>query len=528
MKVKIWLISWLIIVASALSVLGFWVYKIDPFFHYHKPDLDGYFYSLDNQRSQNDGISKHFDYDALISGTSMTENFRTTEADKIFGCNSIKVAYSGGSYKEINDNIENALEANKDLKLVIRCLDMHKFLSPYDDMRTDLGKFPTYLYDSNPLNDVEYLLNRDVIFGRAYQMTLDNDKERFEPGITKFDDYSRWQSSYEFGMNTVSPNGVTVTENEQIHLTEEEKEVIKKNIDLNVTSVADEYPNVNFYYFYSPYSVVTWNKWQTRGILYKMLGAEAYITEIIVPHKNIHLFSFNNRTDIITDLNNYKDYEHYACWINTLMLKWMHDGQYQLTEDNYKEYLKQEYDFFTTFDYASVNGQVDYEADFYAAALLNKELTGIDPLDVLNDDDVDVAINGAEYITDDTGRNAIVNCHGALSRDYNTDNLTDYIRDKEFIGIKFNVNLDEGYNYLCFNGQKLMDQGRLTAYVYGEDGAIVGQIEANYPDLDTEVHQYVIDLSTIRGKVTVVLNGGFVDYTGSPDSNYQFSNIYMY
>ena len=174
MKVKIWLISWLIIVASALSVLGFWVYKIDPFFHYHKPDLDGYFYSLNNQRSQNDGISKHFDYDALISGTSMTENFRTTEADKIFGCNSIKVAYSGGSYKEINDNIENALEANKDLKLVIRCLDMGKFLSPYDDMRTDLGKYPTYLYDSNPLNDVEYLLNRDVIFGRAYQMTLDN------------------------------------------------------------------------------------------------------------------------------------------------------------------------------------------------------------------------------------------------------------------------------------------------------------------------------------------------------------------
>ena len=109
MKVKIWLISWLIIVVSALSVLGFWVYKIDPFFHYHKPDLEGYFYPLNNERSQNDGISKYFDYDALISGTSMTQNFRTTEADKIFGCNSIKVAYSGGSYKEINDNIEKPL-----------------------------------------------------------------------------------------------------------------------------------------------------------------------------------------------------------------------------------------------------------------------------------------------------------------------------------------------------------------------------------------------------------------------------------
>lgn len=528
MKVKIWLISWLIIVVSALSVLGFWVYKIDPFFHYHKPDLEGYFYPLNNQRSQNDGISKYFDYDALISGTSMTENFRTTETDKIFGCNSIKVAYSGGSYKEINDNIEKALAANDNLRLVIRCLDMGRFYDAYDVMRLDLGDYPTYLYDSNPFNDVEYLLNRDVAFGRAYQMTLDNDKEGFKPGITSFDDYSRWQSSYVFGINTVSPNGVTLEEKEQVHLTDEKKEVIKKNIDLNVTSVADEHPDVDFYYFYSPYSVLSWNEWRAAGTLYKMLEAEEYITELIVPHKNIHLFSFNNRTDITTDLNNYKDAPHYACWINSLMLKWMHEGQYQLTEDNYKKYLKQEYDFYTTFDYASVNGQVDYEADFYAAALLNKELTGVDPLDVLNDDKVDVSINGAEYITDDTGRNSIVNCHGALARDNNTDTLADYLKDKEFIGIKFDVNLDEGYNYLCFDGQKMVDHGRLTAYVYDEDGNLAGQIEANYKDLDTEVHQYVIDLSTMSGNITVVLNGGYVDYTGSPDSNYQFSNIYMY
>ena len=527
MKVKIWLICWLIIVVSALSVLGFGVYKIDPFFHYHEPDLDAYYYILNNQRSQNDGIIKHFDYDALITGTSLTENFKTTEADKIFGCNFIKVPYSGGSYKEINDNIENALETNDKLKLVIRCLDMGRFYDAYDVMRTDLGRYPTYLYDSNPFNDVEYLLNRDVIFGRAYQMTLDNDEEGFEPGITEFDDYSSWQSSCIFGVKTVCPDGITVTETEQIHLTDSEKEIIKKNIDINVISVADEHPDVDFYYYYSPYSVVTWNEWKTEGTLYKMLEAEAYITELIVPHKNIHLFSFNNRTDITTNLNNYKDGTHYAIWINSLILKWMHDGKYRLTSDNYQDYLKQEYDFYTTFDYASVNDQEDYEVDYYAAALLNNELTGAAPMDVLNDDKVDVSINGAEYIKEN-GKNAIVNCHGTLTRDYKTETLVDYIRDKEFIGIKFDVNLEDGYNYLCFNGQKIVDHGRLTAYVYDENGTLIDQIEVNYPDLDNEIHQYVMDLSAISGKVTVVLNGGYIDSTGSPDSNYQFSNVYMY
>lgn len=493
MKIKVWLISWLIIVMSALGTLGFWVYKVDPYFHYHKPKLDKYFYQLDNQRSQNDGISKHFEYDALISGTSMTENFRTTEADKIFGCNAIKVSYSGGSYKEINDNIKNALESNDNLKTIIRCLDMAAFCSSYDSMRYDLGEYPTYLYDNKLFNDVEYLLNRDIIWGKVCQMMLDNRKEGFKPGITQFDDYSRWQSYYVFGINAVIPNGITVVETEQTHLSEGERQMIKKNIELNVTSIAAEYPDVDFYYFYSPYSVVEWNEWKTRGILYKMLEAEEYVTELIVPYKNIHLFSFNSRTDITTDLNHYKDSIHYASWINSLILKWMHDGKYQLTEDNYKEYMKQEYDFYTTYDYASVDGQEDFEADFYAAALLNEELTGVKPLNVLDD------------------------CKGEI-----------IINEAGSIAMKFKVNLDEGYNYLYFNAQKIAECEQLAVYVYDDAGVVVEQIEKNFSDLDNEMHQYAMDLSTINGDVTIVLNGAAVNYVDNSKFNYQFSDIYIY
>ena len=58
-----------------------------------------------------------------------------------------------------------------------------------------------------------------------------------------------------------------------------------------------------------------------------MPEAEAYITELIIPHKNIPLYSFNSRTDITGDLNNYKDSVHYAIWVNSMVLKWMHDGE---------------------------------------------------------------------------------------------------------------------------------------------------------------------------------------------------------
>ena len=344
--------------ALLLCIAAITVYRVDPYFHYHKPQTDKYYYELNNQRSQNDGIIRHFDYDAVITGTSMTENFRTTEAEKLFGSSFIKVSYSGGTYKEINDCIEKALKEQPGLKIVVRGLDMVRFFDAKDLMRPDLGNYPDYLYDEDLFNDIEYLLNRDVLFGIVREMIKESKEEGFEPGITSFDEYSRWQDDYVFGKASVFPNGVHVEEAPVFtHLTEEEKTVIRENVEANITETADEHPDVEFYYFYSPYSIGWWNDIRNDGTLLKQLEAEAYITELIVSHKNIHLFSFNNRTDITTDLENYKDIHHYSDKISSLILEWMSKDEYRLTEENYKAYLKEERDFYTAFDYSSLLDQ---------------------------------------------------------------------------------------------------------------------------------------------------------------------------
>lgn len=150
MRSKYWLAGWLVLVTAMLAVIGSYVYRVDPYFHYHKPDTGRYFYTLDNQRSQNDGICKHFDYDALVTGTSMTENFKISEVNALFGVNAIKVPYSGGTYKEINDSLVIAFQNNPNLKTVIRCLDYSKLLEEKDAMRNDLGKYPTYSMTATP------------------------------------------------------------------------------------------------------------------------------------------------------------------------------------------------------------------------------------------------------------------------------------------------------------------------------------------------------------------------------------------
>lgn len=530
MKSKIWIAGWFSIVTFMLCVIGGWVYRVDPFFHYHKPDIEEYFYRLNNERSQNDGITKHFDYDALITGTSMTENFQTSEMDEIFGCNSIKVPFSGGSYKEINDNLRVALKNNENLKIIIRCLDMGRFFDEKDAMRNDLGTYPTYLYDRNPFNDVNYLFNRDIIWNRVYAMTESREAEDFAPGITSFDDYARWQKDFTFGRKTVLPNGIAKFEpGAPVHLTNEEKEIIRGNIEQNVTMLAKEYPDVKFYYFFSPYSIVWWQPLVSDGTVYKQLEAEQYIIELILEAENIQLFSFNNRYDITADLNNYKDTTHYGTWVNSLILQWMHDKKYQLTKENYLDYLRNESEFYLSFDYTTLNEQEDYENDYYVDALYNEELLGSVPVSVLDESTISVNLNKATLEENQHNGKSGIKCVGTLERSPNGEySVEDSFKADNYVGANIRISNAAGHRYLVFYGKKTAGHGQPTVMVFNEQKEKVGEVNAHYGDIDDKWRQYLIRIPNEKGIYEVVFNGGYVDNTGDTNSCYIFSDIYLY
>ncbi|MFR4763043.1 MAG: hypothetical protein ACLT9V_00605 [Anaerococcus obesiensis] len=204
-------------------------------------------------------------------------------------------------------------------------------------------------------------------------MISNKSETNFKPGITSFDDYASWQKNYTFGKNSVIPNGIkSIEKSKPVHLTNEEKQTINENIAQNVTSLAAKYPDVNFYYFFPPYSAVFWNDLNNDGTIYKQIEAESYAIELILKYPNIHLYSFNMLTDITTDLNNYKDSTHYGQWINSLMLRYMKNNKRLLTKENYRSYLDEEFKFYTSFDYSSLNDQIDYEDDLYKADIVDK------------------------------------------------------------------------------------------------------------------------------------------------------------
>lgn len=527
---KVWVLGYCSLVAVVLAFIGAVAAKIDPFFHYHAPDMEHYFYTLDNERSQNNGIVKHFEYDGIITGTSMIQNFKTSEAEARFGMSFIKVPYSGGSFKEINDNLKIAFACHPNIKMVIRGLDLRKFCDHKDTMRGDLGRYPTYLYDDDVLNDVQYLLNRDVVFQRVLPMLRDKGKADYKGGITSFDEYSYWMERYSFGIHTLYPNGVTVqTPVECMDLTLAEREKVLANVHANITDTAKEHPDVTFYYFMTPYSVQWWQSLVEKGKLKKQIQAEEILIQECLKCENIKLFSFNLRKDITSDLNHYKDESHYAAWINSLMLKYMQEGKYLLTKETYQPYLAEEFDTYASFDYESINEQEDYENDYYAEALMHEEISGVKPMHIDLQDEKCTILSSAEITSNGYNGQCSVLCSGTLPRDLDLETpISSYLRDTGYIGFQYRVQDITPYQYLVFYGKSVDGDGKPIVFLYNAEGKIEVECTSLESQQDIKWHQYLVDISDQSGECIMIFHGGGTNNTCDIASQYLFSDVGLY
>ena len=348
------------------------VIVVDPFFHYHVP-IKGLVYTIDNQRSQNDGIIKNFKYDAMITGTSMIENFRTTELDSLFGTNSIKVPYSGGRFKEVDEAIKTAIKHKKELKVVVRGLDCGMLDTDPNEKREDLGEYPTYLYDDNVFNDYKYIFSSSILFDRIVKILYRSIKE--EGSTTTFDDYSSWRDITQYGINSVLEDGYvpsTSFREDQYVMKEEERNRIIANITQNVTNTIKNNPDITFYYFFTPYSALWWRAQIISKTFSYQLETEKIAIEEMLKYENVKVFSYNDMFDVTINLNFYKDSMHYGDWINSFILKSMKNETHMLTLDNYLDYLNRIDTFYRSFGFADMNAFEDYEDDNQAAILLQE------------------------------------------------------------------------------------------------------------------------------------------------------------
>lgn len=323
------------------------VIAVDPYFHYHAP-LKDLFYTLDNQRAQTRGMAKFFDYDAIITGTSLTEQFYTSEFDSFFGTNSAKFPFSGATFYETEQMLESAFRSGNEIRYVLRSLDVNHLTDESKSLREDLGDYPYYLYNDKWWDDYRYLLNEDVLLGYCVP-TLAGFIEGVPGGHTSFDDYMRsggGGAKWFFSEEPFDSSGI-----EEIPLSNEEKNRLIENVRTNIVDIANAHPDTTFIYFIPPYNTEFWMGNVKEGKVGCVCDEIRITMRLLLECENIKLYCFTNRTDITTDLNNYIDGYHYVESINSMILQWIAEDEDFITWENYAEYVDTMEDFYKNYKY---------------------------------------------------------------------------------------------------------------------------------------------------------------------------------
>lgn len=334
MKEKKWNIFVLGSTFGILLLVALVTLVIDPYLHYHKP-LEVLEYPLKDERYINDGIARNYKYEAMITGTSMAQNFKASQMEELWQVPTIKTAYSGATFHELNESIGRAISYNPKLRYVLCSLDGSRI--NHDAYSDSYEGYPEYLYDKNPLNDVNYLLNKEVIpktiavvnYTRAGNQT------------TTMDAYGSWSQYKVFGKDaveaTVVPKQAVA---EVVSFTAEDEARVRENVTENYLETGLENPGVTFYFYLPPYSVYYWEDLVKTGQLEAQLRAEELAVELLTEAPNIHVYGFADRTEITGNLDNYMDILHYGDWINEEIMDMIYRGEGELTKDNYKEYFQ--------------------------------------------------------------------------------------------------------------------------------------------------------------------------------------------
>ncbi len=352
MKSKHFFLGAVCICLSAVILLAVPTLYIDPFFHFHPP-VEGVSYRLANERYQNDGILRHFSYDAVIIGTSMTQNFKTSEMDALFGTSSIKVPLAGAYNKEIGDRLRRGFASDNEITHVVMSLDLLSLLADKDAVSYD--SYPDYLYDDNPLNDVYYLFNKEVLADytfRSIQLTMAGGSS------TSFDDYSNWSDRSKYGREAVlSLYQRPPAAAEKMTLSEQKRSEILDSLYANIISIARENTDTVFYCFIPPYSIVRMDSWMRSGSFDYSFDIFEECARALLAEENIRVFSFYEDQEMICSLDNYRDDIHYGGWINSYILECMAQGSHELDADSLEGYFSEVREYYRGYDYAQLFGQ---------------------------------------------------------------------------------------------------------------------------------------------------------------------------
>lgn len=320
----------MVVIEVLAIVLVVWLF--DPFYQYHEPffGLQKVLYDRDNQVP---GSLRNFEYDRVMLGSSMVENFDTDYLDRQDGLVTVKAIKSAGRTADLLYYLD-VVHEHQDVKEIYWGLDIAGLTA--DPETVMYGEdIPRYLHTDTMLDDLEYLFNKQVIFEKIPLNIASSFLDNHVGG-----EAYQWHQDKVFG----SEQAMSAYDKPAENLPPQDVTQYKIDIQKNVQMIAEEinaHPEIEYKLFFTPYSMLWWDCGYANGI------SEAYFCAIeeamtgLLECENAELYFFQTEKEIVCDLENYMDMFHYKPWVNQYMLEAMEKGDNRLTKDNYQEALSE-------------------------------------------------------------------------------------------------------------------------------------------------------------------------------------------
>ncbi len=348
MRGKSFFIHTVLLLLTSLIIISTVQIAIDPCFQYHLP-LFGMEPVLKNERYQNPGVAKNFDFDNTIIGNSMSENFSADDFSEIYGGKTVKLTSAGSHPLDWTFLFEILLRREKPVNHIILNLDKGVMDSSIAELKEEL---PTFLYDDNILNDVEYWLNFSVIKSLTIRCVFDN----LSGTVVNPSEAYVWDHGAQCGQEKVltaycKEKGMDEPESEKID--DEQMELAINNMKL-VGTYIERMPDTTFTFFVSPFSMLYWKDIVNQE---RVDAIQAMYTESIkylLQYGNVEVFLMDDELflEMMADLENYRDTTHFSKKMSDLIAQCIGENKGIVGTDEVETRIENYFNYIREYDYS--------------------------------------------------------------------------------------------------------------------------------------------------------------------------------
>lgn len=324
-------LKWLVIlIAGLLLAVAVITYIFDPFYQYHGP-LAGkeVLYDRDYQMA---GSIRNLDYDSVILGSSVAENFDGDFLEVQYEAEVIKIIRASGSAADLLYYLGQAHSEQK-IKRVFWCLDIFA-LTADAEVTVTTDKSMEYLHTETILDDATYLFNKDVLL-KKIPLSLAYSVLGRNTGGAAYD----WSADKDFSAAGAMR---AYQKPEQVMETQECREEIE-HLGQNLAMIFEEIeanPRTEYIIMFPPYSMMWWDCGYVNGISHMYLQVLEETIPRLLTYENVKVYFFTDEKEIICNLDNYMDMIHYAPWVNQHMFDCVMADEKRVIMENVDEVLE--------------------------------------------------------------------------------------------------------------------------------------------------------------------------------------------